>query len=58
MESQTRFYKLSEVARIFGVSRSHVLALIHSGRLRSVQFGPRCWHRIPVGEVERLTEGE
>ena len=52
-----RLYTVSQVARLLGVSRSHVLELIAECRLRSVRFGPHGWHRIPVEEVERLIAG-
>ncbi len=50
-----KLYKLSEFARILGVSRSAVIKWIRTGRVRAVNIHGR-WY-IPESEIERLTKG-
>jgi excisionase family DNA binding protein len=53
-----RLLRLSEVARILGVSSGRVRELVAEGHLRSVRLGPQGWHRVPADEVERLIRGD
>lgn len=47
--------KVSEVAEILCVHPDTVRGMIHSGRIRGVQYGGRRgWLRVPREEVERL----
>jgi len=55
---EKRLLRISEVARLLGVSRAAVLELVASGRLRSIRFGEQGWHHIPMEDVERLVAGE
>lgn len=48
-------YKLSEFARLMGVSRSDVIKWIREGRVRAVNIHGR-WY-IRESEYERLTKG-
>ncbi len=48
-------YKLSEFARLVGVSRSGVVKWIREGKIRAVNIHGR-WY-IPESEYERLTKG-
>ncbi|AFK51839.1 IS element orfA, putative resolvase [Thermogladius calderae 1633] len=50
-----KLYKLSEFARVLGVSRSAVIKWIRTGRVRAVNIHGR-WY-IPESEIERLTKG-
>jgi putative resolvase len=50
-----KLYKLSEFARLIGVSRSAVIKWIKSGKVRAVNIHGR-WY-IPESELERLTKG-
>ena len=50
-----RYLKPSEVAEIFGMSRSGVIKWIREGRIRAIEINGR-W-RIPYSEVERLLSG-
>ncbi len=50
-----KLYKLSEFARIIGVSRSGVLKWIRTGRIRAINIHGR-WY-IPESEYKRLVEG-
>ena len=50
-----KLYKLSEFARIIGVSRSGVVKWIREGKVRAVIIHGR-WY-IPESELERLTRG-
>ena len=50
-----KLYKLSEFAKIIGVSRSGVIKWIREGRIRAVNIHGR-WY-IPESEFERLTKG-
>ena len=54
----SRLYRVSEVARLLGVSPARVRELVASGELRSVRLGTQGWHRVPADEVERLIRGE
>ncbi|MDK6028681.1 helix-turn-helix domain-containing protein [Ignisphaera sp. 4213-co] len=51
-----KLYKLSEFARIVGVSRSAVIKWIRMGKVRAVNIHGR-WY-IPESEYERLIRGE
>lgn len=53
-----RLYTLTQVSRMLGLHRTTVLELVAEGRLRSVRFGPRGWHRFAVEDVERLIAGQ
>ena len=60
METQTpspRLLRASEVAAMLGCSSDRVRELEREGRLSSVRFGPKGWHRFRVEDVERLLEG-
>ncbi|OYT47646.1 MAG: IS607 family transposase [Desulfurococcales archaeon ex4484_42] len=50
-----KLYKLSEFARLVGVSRSGVVKWIKEGRVRAVNIHGR-WY-IPESELERLIKG-
>ncbi len=50
-----KLYKLSEFARLVGVSRSGVVKWIREGRIRAVNIHGR-WY-IPESEYERLVKG-
>jgi excisionase family DNA binding protein len=50
-----KLYKLSEFARVLGVSRSAVIKWIRTGRIRAVNIHGR-WY-IPESEYERLVKG-
>jgi len=50
-----KLYKLSEFARMIGVSRSGVVKWIKEGRIRAVNIHGR-WY-IPESELEKLTKG-
>ncbi len=50
-----KLYKLSEFARLVGVSRSGVVKWIRSGKVRAVNIHGR-WY-IPEPELEKLTKG-
>ncbi len=50
-----KLYKLSEFARLVGVSRSGVVKWIREGKIRAVNIHGR-WY-IPGSELERLTKG-
>ena len=50
-----KLYKLSEFARLVGVSRSGVIKWIREGKVRAVNIHGR-WY-IPESELERLTRG-
>ena len=58
MFKEQQYYRVSEVARVTGASNSQIRELIREGCLRSVQFSPRGWHRIPIEDVERLLAEE
>jgi len=49
-----KLYKLSEFARLVGVSRSGVVKWIKEGRIRAVNIRDR-WY-IPESELERLAK--
>ncbi len=53
-----RLLRLSEVAKVLGVSAGRVRELVARGELRSVRLGEQGWHRIPADELERLIRGE
>ena len=55
-EIPERLMSPSEVARIFGVTRSAVIKWIRTGKIRAIEVHGR-W-RIPYSEVERLLRGE
>jgi len=50
-----KLYKLSEFAKLVGISRSGVIKWIKEGRIRAVNIHDR-WY-IPESELERLTKG-
>jgi len=50
-----KLYKLSDFARLMGVSRSAVIKWVKQGRIRAVNIHGR-WY-IPESEYERLTKG-
>jgi len=50
-----KLYKLSEFAKLVGVSRSGVVKWIREGKVRAVNIHGR-WY-IPESELERLTRG-
>mgnify|MGYP000445093460 CR=1 FL=1 len=50
-----KLYKLSEFARLVGVSRSGVIKWIREGKVRAVNIHGR-WY-IPESELERLVKG-
>lgn len=50
-----KLYKLSEFARLIGVSRSGVIKWIKEGKIRAVNIHGR-WY-IPESELERLVKG-
>ncbi|MGC8621383.1 MAG: IS607 family transposase [Caldisphaera sp.] len=50
-----RYLTPSEVAKIFGMSRSGVIKWIRQGKIRTVEINGR-W-RIPYSEVEKLLSG-
>jgi len=50
-----KLYKLSEFAKLIGVSRSGVIKWIREGKVRAVNIHGR-WY-IPESEYERLTKG-
>jgi len=50
-----KLYKLSEFAKLVGISRSGVIKWIREGRIRAVNIHGR-WY-IPESELERLTKG-
>ena len=50
-----KLYKLSEFARLMGVSRSGVIKWIKEGKIRAINIHGR-WY-IPESEYERLTKG-
>ena len=50
-----KLYKLSEFAKLVGVSRSGVVKWIREGKVRAVNIHGR-WY-IPESELERLTKG-
>jgi excisionase family DNA binding protein len=52
---QPRLLRSKEVALILGCHPATVQKLVHTGKLRSVQFGDvKGWHRFHPGEVERF----
>jgi len=50
-----KLYKLSEFARLVGVSRSAVIKWIKQGRIRAININGR-WY-IPESEFEKLIKG-
>ena len=50
-----KLYKLSEFARIIGISRSGAIKWIREGRIRAVNIHGR-WY-VPESEIERLVKG-
>ena len=50
-----RLYKLSEFARLMGISRSGAVKWIREGKIRAINIHGR-WY-IPESEYERLTRG-
>ncbi len=50
-----KLYKLSEFAKLMGVSRSGIIKWIKEGKIRAVNIHGR-WY-IPESELERLTKG-
>jgi len=50
-----KLYKLSEFAKLVGVSRSGVIKWIREGKVRAVNIHGR-WY-IPESELERLIKG-
>ncbi|MHC1628564.1 MAG: helix-turn-helix domain-containing protein, partial [Candidatus Nezhaarchaeales archaeon] len=50
-----KLYKLSEFARLVGISRSGVIKWIKEGRIRAINIHGR-WY-IPESELERLVKG-
>ena len=50
-----KLYKLSEFAKLIGVSRSAIIKWIREGKVRAVNIHGR-WY-IPESEYERLTKG-
>ena len=50
-----RYLTPSEVAEIFGMSRSGVIKWIREGKIKAVEINGR-W-RIPYSEIERLLSG-
>lgn len=54
MELEKKFYKVSEVADILGISRFTVVAWIRKGQIHAIQPVPNGMYLIPREEVERL----
>jgi excisionase family DNA binding protein len=54
--TEPKLLRMSEAAAVLGVSTFTIRNLIVSGRLPSVRFGPKGWHRIRRDDVERLVE--
>jgi len=50
-----KLYKLSDFARLMGVSRSAVIKWVKQGRIRAINIHGR-WY-IPESEYERLIKG-
>jgi len=50
-----KLYKLSEFAKLMGVSRSAVIKWIKQGKIRAINIHGR-WY-IPESEYERLVRG-
>jgi len=55
MTSDEKLYKLSDFAKLIGISRSGVIKWIKQGKIRAINIHGR-WY-IPESEVERLTKG-
>ena len=55
-QPEARLLSMREVAEVLGVSTATVRRMVVSGRLPSVRFGPKSWHRIRREDVERLIE--
>lgn len=53
---QQRTYSVTDVARIFGVTPSHVWRLCQKGEIISIRLGGRIL--IPRDEVDRILSGE
>jgi excisionase family DNA binding protein len=53
----SRLLRAKEVAHILGVTPESVRELVASGKLPSVRFGERGWHRFRPEDVERLIAG-
>jgi excisionase family DNA binding protein len=53
-KTEAQLLRMSEVAKVLGVSTFTVRNLVTSGRLRSVRIGDRGWHRIRAEDVEQL----
>ncbi len=51
-----RLFRICEVVRACGLSRSTVYRLIEAGRLRTVTIRPGAAPRIPENELRRLVE--
>ncbi|QGR16474.1 IS607 family transposase [Sulfurisphaera ohwakuensis] len=56
LNSVERYLTPSEVAEIFGISRSGVIKWIREGKIKAIEINGR-W-RIPYSEVERLISGK
>ena len=55
MTNNEKLYKLSDFAKLIGISRSGVIKWIKQGKIRAINIHGR-WY-IPESEVERLTKG-
>jgi len=55
MTSGEKLYKLSDYAKLMGISRSAVIKWIKQGKIRAIEIHGR-WY-IPESEIERLTKG-
>ena len=55
MTSDEKLYKLSDFAKLMGVSRSAVIKWIKQGKIRAVEIHGR-WY-IPESELEKLIKG-
>ena len=53
--SQPVLLRVTEAARLLGLGRSTVYALVATGELKSVTFGRKA-RRIPVAAVDALVE--
>jgi excisionase family DNA binding protein len=54
----SRLLRAKEVAHMLGITPESVRELVASGKLPSVRFGERGWHRFRPEDVERLISGE
>lgn len=50
------YFKVSEFAKKFGISRQFVWKMIKEGKLKAIKIGSI--YKIPASEVDRIEKGE